>query len=297
MRFYLDDEMLRDYSFGPHHPTKVQRAANALRLIREQYGLKPDVVAMRPATGAELCEVHEEGFVQEVFAGRCSEWSGVDLRMAQACAKIAGVGIDAAESIISGEVRQVFSPMGCKHHAHRGHASGFCVFNDAALAAKRFGDAGMRVLYLDWDAHHGDGVEALTRNWAHVMTASIHQVPLFPGTGYEHDLEHQVLNYPLSPGSDGHSLLKCVLDTLSRAEPFKADVVILATGADGHKSDPLAGLNYEVEDFVSAAEVLRQFTEGICGGRIYIGGAGGYEAEGATPQVYAAVYATLDGSE
>jgi acetoin utilization deacetylase AcuC-like enzyme len=73
--------------------------------------------------------------------------------------------------------------------------------------------------------------------------------------------------------------------------------VVLATGADGHKSDRLAGLNYEVEDFVSAAEVLRQFTEGICGGRIYIGGAGGYEAEGTTPQVYAAVYATLDGPE
>ncbi|MGI8407929.1 MAG: hypothetical protein ACR2L3_05405 [Actinomycetota bacterium] len=294
MRVYFDDFLLKHYSFGPDHPTKVERAANALRLIRETYGLEPEVLPMRIAEPEELCEIHSSTYVLSVHDGECSEWSGCDTEMADACAKIAGAGIDAAEAIISGDVDKVFSPMGCKHHAHRDRASGFCVFNDAALAAKKFVDAGMKVLYLDWDAHHGDGVEALTRDMPSVMTASIHQLPLFPWTGTEHDPDHQVFNYPLPPGSDGSALLRSVGDALDRAASFEPDVMILAAGADGHTTDPLADLRYELSDFEEAARQVRLFSDKHCKGRIYIGGAGGYNPEDSTPQVYAAVYAVLD---
>jgi acetoin utilization protein AcuC len=294
VRVYFDDFMLEHYSFGPDHPTKVERAENALRLIRERYGLEPDVQPMRIPDPGELCEMHTSGYVLSVLDGECPEWPGSDVDMATACAKIAGAGIDAAEAIISGEVDKIFSPMGCKHHAHRDRASGFCVFNDAALAAKKFVDAGMKVLYLDWDAHHGDGVEALTRDMPEVMTASIHQSPLFPWTGLEHDAERHVFNYPLAPGSDGTHLRRAVTEALDTATKFGPDVIILAAGADGHTSDPLAQLRFETEDFEAVATELRGFSDEHCEGRIYIGGAGGYDAEGSTPRVYAAVYAALD---
>lgn len=293
MRVYFDDFMLKHYSFGPEHVTKVERAANALRL-RERYGLEPDVLPMRIPDPEELCEMHSSSYVLSVLDGLCTEWTGPDTLMADACSKIAGAGIDAADAIISGEVAKVFSPMGCKHHAHRDRASGFCVFNDAALAAKKFVEAGMKVLYLDWDAHHGDGVEALTADMPEVMTASIHQSSLFPWTGSEHDPSRHIYNYPLEAGSELSALRHAVSDALDRAASFAPDVMILAAGADGHTTDPLADLCFEVDDFEAVAQQVRRFLDEHCKGRIYIGGAGGYNAETSTPEVHAAVYAVLD---
>ena len=162
-----------------------------------------------------------------------------------------------------------------------------------AMAARRLAAAGLRVLYVDWDAHHGDGVEELTADLEAVMTASIHGHPMWPGTGLAHDPAQHVYNYPLGPGADGADLLAALDDALARAAVFAPDVVLLAAGADGHREDPLSHLGYDVPAFTEAAARLDAFTWAHCAGRLIVGGAGGYRPTDRTPEVWAAVFTTL----
>ncbi len=120
---------------------------------------------------------------------------------------IVGGTLEAARHIRDGHAQRAFHPMGAKHHAQRDTASGFCIYNDMAVAAKELAGSGLKVLYVDWDAHHGDGVEFLLEEVPQVMTASIHNGAIFPGTGQRHRPEANEYNWPLSYGSDGQAML------------------------------------------------------------------------------------------
>jgi len=197
------------------------------------------------------------------------------------------------ERMLAGTTTLGFNPQGAKHHAGYAHSSGFCVFNDMAFAATALAAAGWRVCYLDWDAHHGDGVEALTADNPDVMTASIHNVPLFPGTGYADDPDRQVWNYPLEGAATGGAMLAAVDDALVRAAEFGPDIVRLAAGADGHRDDLLSVLRYDYEHFASAATRVAQFAARHCERRVLVGGAGGYQPLTHTPAIWAAVLLAL----
>jgi acetoin utilization protein AcuC len=284
------------YSLGEGHPTRPIRASNLIRLV-DAAGLPHVLVEPVAANDAELLRVHAADYVAHVRAGWDDEWEGPRPYLHELAARIAGGTLDAARRIVEGRTVRAFHPMGAKHHAQRDRASGFCIYNDMALAAVHLADAGLRVLYVDWDAHHGDGVEALLHHRVDVLTASIHNGRIFPGTGQSHDPTAAAFNWPLPMGADGGAMLGALDEALEVAEQFAPDVVLLAAGADGHRDDPLGGLNYEIEDFAECARRVSAFSYAQCGGRLLAGGAGGYLADDVTPAVWFAVFDELTGDK
>lgn len=185
-----------------------------------------------------------------------------------------------------------FNPQGAKHHAHHDHASGFCVLNDMAWAATRLAREGRKVAYVDWDAHHGDGVEALLLDNPAALTASIHDATIFPGTGHRTDRARGAHNWPLAHGAGNDALLLSMASIVELLEHERPDVVLLACGADGLAGDPLSTLTYTLDGIARAAGLLGDW----CAAHrvpVLAGGAGGYQPLTETPQAWALTTARL----
>ena len=136
-----------NYRLGEGHPTRPERAANLVALV-EQSGLPHELIEPEPASYEELRLVHSASYIDEVVSGWHSEWDGHRPQLHHLASLIVGGTLDAARRIQSGEITRAFHPMGAKHHAQRDTASGFCIYNDMAIAATVLADAGMKV------AHH-----------------------------------------------------------------------------------------------------------------------------------------------
>lgn len=284
------------YVLGDRHPTRPVRALNTLRLVQAT-GVPHRLVEPRQATDDELAIVHDPAYIEHIRAGYDYEWDGYRPQLHDVAALIAGGTLDAARRIITGETVRAFNPMGAKHHAMRDRSEGFCIYNDMAIAATVLADAGMRVLYIDWDAHHGNGVEFLLEHRTDVLTASIHNGEIYPGTGLFHRPKRAAYNWPLPDGSGGTELRAALTEVFEIGAAFQPDVVLLATGADGHERDPLGGLGYTVDDFTEAGQRVAMFADRFCSGRVLAGGAGGYRANDWTPRSWLAVVRALAGAE
>jgi acetoin utilization protein AcuC len=284
------DEYL-DWQLGAKHPTNPERALIATELLAESLG--NDFLMVAPEAGpgdrASLELVHSLAYIDEVLdEGVSGEWMGErpDLG-ATALSMFAGTA-RLVEGMIAGDVRVAFNPQGAKHHAGWSSSSGFCVFNDMAWAAMEFMAAGMKVMYIDWDAHHGDGVEDLL--WGtKAVTCSIHEGGIFPGTGNSSDDKHRAYNWPLPHGANGDHFLNCMDDIRDLADIVKPDVVLLATGADAHRTDPLSSLQYDFADYKIAAYMVADIARTYSKGRVLIGGAGGYQPLTNTPLIWSQV--------
>ena len=283
------------YVLGPGHPTRPVRSANMLALVRNA-GTPHRLVEPTVAPEEDLLLVHDATYIDQVRSGWHDEWEGHRPQLHELAALIVGGTVDAARRIAAGSATRVFHAMGAKHHAMADTASGFCIYNDMAIAATVLANSGMKVLYLDWDAHHGDGVEALLAHRTDGMTASIHNGHIFPGTGHTHAPERAAYNWPLPSGASGADLLAALDEALSMGSTFGPDVVLLAAGADGHEMDPLGQLGYRLPDFAEAARRVSDFSWSHCQGRLLGGGAGGYLADDWTPRVWASVFEQLAGS-
>jgi acetoin utilization protein AcuC len=179
---------------------------------------------------------------------------------------------------------------GAKHHAQYDHSSGFCVFNDFAIAADiATRDHGLNVLILDIDGHHGDGVETLLAKNSQAMTFSIHQKGIFPGTGFESE-NGNFYNFPLAAGASDQNLLDAVdefIDVVGVREriwDWTPYLLFITCGADGHEEDPLTSLNYSVDGYVQVARKVRNRFPEL---PILMGGAGGYLPDTRTPEIWA----------
>lgn len=288
------DEYL-DWQLGETHPTNPERALIAVELLQASLGsdflmVAPDAT---PGDRASLELVHKLSYIEDVLDGGVSyEWKGVrpDLG-ATALSMFAGTA-RLVEGMIAGDVRVAFNPQGAKHHAGWAHSSGFCVFNDMAWAAMEFMDAGMKVMYIDWDAHHGDGVEDIL--WGtKAVTCSIHEGGIFPGTGNTSDDKHRAYNWPLPRGAGGEAFLNCMDDIRDLADIVKPDVVLLATGADAHVTDPLSSLSFDFADYKIASFIVADIAKKTANGRVLIGGAGGYQPLTNTPMIWAQVVSDI----
>ena len=208
-----DDDLL-GWQLGTDHPTNPVRAKLAVeRLQQMQVPLVVEPISWQ--LGGELASVHDSGYVNETLEqGRNSEWLGARRDLGRVAAHMFAGTVQLAHAIDAGQVRVGFSPQGAKHHAMADRGSGFCVFNDMAWAAQHFAAQGRQVLYVDLDAHHGDGVEALTRSNPSVTTCSVHDSTIFPGTGRRHSPEDGVFNYPLAFGA-GDAELRQSVDTIT----------------------------------------------------------------------------------
>lgn len=305
------DEAFLGYDLGGRHPLDPVRLDLTIRLARS-LGVLDGVSPLVPvqATDEELRTVHSDDYltvVKQALRGYVGHGLGtpdnpVFRHMHEASALVAGGSLLAADEILAGRATRVVNIAGGLHHAMRNHASGFCIYNDCALAIRRLLDGGMsRVAYVDIDVHHGDGVQEAFVDDPRVLTISLHQHPftLWPGTGNSTDIgapgaEGSAVNVPLPPGtSDGGWLraFHAVVPALLRA--FEPEVLVTQHGADTHVEDPLADLALSVDGQRAAHRALAHLADTTAGGRWLALGGGGYSLFRVVPRSWTHLLATL----
>ena len=309
------DDALLGYDLGGRHPLNPIRLDLTIRLARS-LGVLEGVPLVAPvqASDGQLRTVHSDDYVAAVKrapSGRRGHGLGtpdnpIFARMHEASALVAGGSLLAADEILAGHTVRAVNIAGGLHHAMRNYASGFCIYNDCALAIRRLLDGGVsRVAYVDIDVHHGDGVEAAFVDDRRVLTISLHQHPmtLFPGTGDSTDIggagaEGCAVNVPLPPGTGDEEWLRAfhaVVPPLLRA--FRPEVLVTQHGADTHVEDPLANLALSVDGQRAAHRALAGLTETTAGGRWLALGGGGYSLFRVVPRSWTHLLATVLGRE
>jgi acetoin utilization protein AcuC len=301
------DEALRAYDFGPGHPLTPRRFGPGIGLVRA-VGAKR-LMPAREASDDELARLHDRGFIAQVRSFSDHPWQppamGIGTGdvpafdgMHEASARVAGASIDAVRAIVAGAADHAFSPAGGLHHAMRARASGFCVYDDVALGVAAARDAGHRVLYVDLDVHHGDGVQALFWDDPDVLTFSIHESgrSLFPGTGWPDETggpaaPGTAVNVPLEAYSGDASWWPSVADALpALADAFAPTFLVSQHGCDSHVLDPLAHLRLTTASYANATRLLDEIAHAHCGGRWFATGGGGYDAYRVVPRSWALVW-------
>ena len=288
----------QNWTLGTHHPTHGIRYVNAYNNIVkvvEVANIELDVREPSKRDIRSLLErIHEPDYVAKVIdTHESDEWMGRNETLSRLAQMLASGTLDALDLLLQGETLTAVHLPGAKHHAQYDHSSGFCVFADFALAADIATDQGLKVAILDFDAHHGDGTENLTLENMNVMTFSIHEKGLFPGTGLADISEKFAYNRPLvARETDGEDLVTLVDEFCNLAKDFSADIVFVAAGADGHKTDPLSNLQWEIRDYELVAHNLRIAFPAT---PILLGGAGGYQPHDITPKVWAQISLSLTG--
>jgi acetoin utilization protein AcuC len=316
------DPSVTGYKFRPDHPFNPKRLELTVSLI-EALGLvggrDARVVAPRPATDAELLAVHGRAYLDAVRrfgeggdrsdAGRWglgTDDTPVFPGMHEVTRLVAGGTIRAAELVMGGEVRRAFSVAGGLHHAHRDRASGFCVYSDLAAAIAWIRrEHGGKVLYIDYDAHHGDGVQGIFYDDPDVLTLSLHESGryLFPGTGFVDELGDgdgygYSLNVPLEPFTEDGSWLDIHRKLIPEVmEAFRPDVVVLQSGCDGHSLDPLTHLRATTRLAEETTRIVCEAADALCGGRVIATGGGGYAVWEVVPRAWTLVWGALSGQE
>jgi acetoin utilization deacetylase AcuC-like enzyme len=219
----------------------------------------------------------------------------------EAALRAAGGGVYAVDEVMAGRVSNAFvatRPPG--HHTETARPMGFCLFNNAAIAArhaqKRYGID--RAAVVDFDVHHGNGSQDIFWSDKTVMYCSTHQMPLYPGTGArdergEHDT---VVNAPLSPGDGGAKFLEAIENViLPRLRDFRAELIVISAGFDAHQRDPLANLNLLEADFSWATQKIMEVAQASANGRVVSMLEGGYDLEGLSNSAAAHVGALMQG--
>jgi acetoin utilization protein AcuC len=308
------DEGYLAYDFG-EHPLNPVRLDLTIRLARELGVLdRLEVTPPEPADEAQLLTVHDAPYLDAVRAASTDPtFSGYGLGtsddpvfpgMYEASALVAGGSAQAALRLWRGEVEHAVNIAGGLHHAMRGYASGFCIFNDVVLGIRTMLAAGaQKVAYVDIDVHHGDGVQAAFYDDLRVLTISLHQDPrtLFPGTGMPTeigtgDATGTAVNVALPPGTDDVGWLRAfraVVPGLLRA--FAPDVLVTQCGCDTHHEDPLANLELTIDGQRTAIAELHRLAHEITGGKWLAFGGGGYGLVRCVPRTWTHLLAEATG--
>jgi acetoin utilization protein AcuC len=291
----VHSEQYANWIFDPTHPTQGRRFINARNQLMDLLGAdKACITEVEPrlATRAELERVHAPSYVDEILIDHTSsQWVGARPDLATLASTFVGGTLTALDALLAGKANIAVHFPGAKHHAQYDYSSGFCIFADFAIAADiATRDHGKKVAILDIDAHHGDGTEILTADNPNVLTYSIHEKGIFPGTGDQSEPSMSVYNYPLgsdepeqNPNKDDRAFLAGVEEFGRLADQFQPDLLFIACGADGHAEDPLSSLQFTVEGFKSVAKLLRSTFPST---PILMGGAGGYLPDSRTPEVW-----------
>ena len=269
---------------------------NAKKLLTESLSEKKTeltILEPRLVTRDELLRVHSTKYIAEVLDDHQSgQWAGERPDLSNLAALFAGGTLVALDALLTGKTNTAIHFPGAKHHAQYDYSSGFCIFADFALSADiATKDHGKKVAILDIDAHHGDGTENLTADNQNVLTFSIHEKGIFPGTGNESDPTKLVYNYPLgskdptqNPNKDDQALIDGVKEFCRLADQFQPDLLLIACGADGHAEDPLSSLQFTLDGYGTVAKLIRSRFPSL---PILVGGAGGYLPDTRTPAVWA----------
>ena len=305
-------EELTEYDFGPKHPMAPGRVKNTISLAKHLGVLdRLELIPPSPASRDLLETVHSPDYVDAVIRGEPNPAYGLGTTdnpvfpdMHRVSAGVAMATVDAARSVWSGEVRRANNISGGLHHAMPSQTSGFCVYNDLALAIRWLLDAGVeRIAYVDIDVHHGDGVQDIFYDDPRVMTVSLHETPacLFPGTGFPTETGGPralgtAVNVALPPGTTDAGWLRAfhaVVPEVVRAH--RPAILVTQHGCDSHRHDPLADLDLTVDGQRASYLALAQLADEVCEGRWVSTGGGGYAVADVVPRAWTHLLAIVSG--
>lgn len=286
----------------PERPDRLRAIARALSDAR----FAPLVRMGAPAAGeAALASAHDEDYVEMIRGAVPAEGmipvdpdTWLSPMSYEIAARAAGAACLAVDEVVARRVANAFCavrPPG--HHAERDHAMGFCLFDNAVIAARHAQEKhGIgRVAIVDFDVHHGNGTQAIVWSDPTILYASTHQMPLYPGTGAASETGvGNIVNIPLAPG-DGGAEFHAAFDErlLPALTAFAPELVIVSAGFDAHWRDPLASINLREDDFATATTALMEIADRHAGGRIVSLLEGGYDLEGLSGSVAAHVGALM----
>ncbi len=306
---------LEEHSYPADHPFNTARAKKTRAVINSMGLLAgPDRIEVppEPADRVTLKKFHSARYLHALQNASKGKWDHEALSMGLGttdCPVFAGLydyavlavgaSLTGARLILDNKVRAAFNPSGGFHHAHPERASGFCYINDVVLACMVFAEQGKKVLYLDVDVHHGDGVAYAFYERSDVMTISLHQNPrvLFPGTGFEDEIGEgpgrgYCVNIPLPVGTyDDAYLLAVKSVVMPLIGAFKPDVFVFELGADALAGDPLANLAITNNVYVEVIKELLSFKKPVL-----MTGGGGYDVDN-TVRAWALAWSILCGAD
>lgn len=294
---YIHSDLYASYNLGPRHPLQQSRLIDICTLLRKQGGFSDglDLIEPTACTESDVLSVHAADFIDIVKRASAGE-TGLPLSryglgpgdtpafpgMWENGLLYCGGSVTCADLVTNRNYRRAISFAGGLHHAHHDHASGFCILSDIALAINAFKANGHgRVMYVDIDVHHGDGVEALFRTDPDVLTLSFHESGawLFPGTGNVQDrgtdiAENSVWNVPFAPSTGGDVWCSTIQNITEQVmQTFLPDAIVLQLGADALAEDPLGHLLMTRWEWLNTVQQLLQ----SFGSRpVVILGGGGY---------------------
>ncbi len=301
------------FDYGPEHPLRMERLGLTWRLM-EGYGLttlpQATVLAPEPADIESVARFHDRGYLEILRGVSAGDWvphaaryglgpgdNPIFLGLWEAAALVAGGSLQAAALVAEGRADRAFHFAGGLHHAMPDRASGFCYVNDAVLAIMALRERGLRVAYVDIDAHHGDGVQFAFYRDPNVLTISTHERGdrLFPGTGFVDEMGEAAglgfsVNLPLQPFTDDlvyEPAFEAVVPPLLGA--FRPDALVLQLGIDSHRTDPLTHLALSVQGFTRIVGRLLD----LCPRVVALGG-GGYDLVNVA-RAWTAAWAAMNG--
>ncbi|HJV46362.1 MAG TPA: acetoin utilization protein AcuC [Bacillota bacterium] len=317
---FIYSNKFQQYKFHDEHPFNQKRLELTYDLIQSLNLIEPEhLVEPRYATDEELTLVHDPNYVMAVKA--CGE-AGVALPVAasygigtedvpaflgmhEATSLIVGGTLRSAELVMEGICDHAVNLSGGLHHGFRGRASGFCIYNDCSVVIaflRKYYDA--RVLYVDTDAHHGDGVQWAFYDDPNVLTLSFHETGkyLFPGTGNVTERGDgqgygYSTNVPLDAFTEDESYLDAYREITSKiAKGFKPDVIVTQNGCDSHFLDPLTHMSCSMEIFRQIPKHIHELAHEFCDGRLIATGGGGYDIWRVVPRAWTLLWAELSGN-
>ncbi len=307
---YITHEAFLDHDTGDWHPERADRMRAVDQALSDEKFQNLYREQAPKATRGQIVRAHPERYFDFLESSRPQGESisldGGDTIMSPgtwaAALHAAGAGVQAVNEVMQGMASNAFClvrPPG--HHAEIEKANGFCLFNNAAIAAfhARAAYGAERLAVVDFDVHHGNGTQAIF--WSHpdFFYASTHQMPLFPGTGSltERGETGNIVNAPLRAGDGSDQFREAyelvILPALRRHAP---DLIIVSAGFDGHRSDPLANINLVEEDYAWVTRKLVEVARERCGGRLVSLLEGGYDLTALSRSVAVHVQALLEAS-
>ncbi len=305
----LADPLFRDHLSGRQHPDSPARFDSVLQGLA---GLTERLtrIESRPAAEEELLLCHTPAYLRtakhDIDSGHPYLSTGdtdITPNSWTVASRVVGGVLNAVDAVVGGRVRNAFCavrPPG--HHASAGRGMGFCIFNSAALAA-RYAQRkhGLeRALIVDWDVHHGNGTQDIFYSDPTVFYFSVHQWPLYPGTGRadergEGAAEGTTMNFPFPAGSGRAEVLGAVRQALIPAMArFRPDIVVISAGFDSRAGDLLGRFTLTDSDFADLTRAVIEIADRHCGGRVVSLLEGGYNLEGLASASRAHVEALLE---
>ncbi len=278
---------------GDGHPERKERLESILESIHSIDDLTIDLKEAPIAKCSDINLVHPQSYLDDIFSMIPDQGLiGVEKEpyadtllcpnSKEAILRACGAGISASKDLMDGNLKRLFCavrPPG--HHAETTRVNGFCFINNAAVAARylQFNYDIKKVAIIDFDVHHGNGTQEIFYNDETVLYGSIHQHPLFPGTGLESETGvGNIFNAPIETGASSEEFLKIFnKKILVNVDNFKPEVIIISAGFDAHKRDPLATINLESEDYFTMTQDIVEIAKRHSEGRVISFLEGGYD--------------------